>query len=419
MIKKLRKKLIAVSMLSLFLVLLVIMGIVNVLNYCQIVSQADTTLQILAENDGKFPRKEMQQPPEEPSSFSHGALSAELPYESRYFSVLFTGDGSVSSVDTGKIAAVDTQSAVDLAQAVLAGNRQKGFTQGYRYVLQTDAQGTRVIFLDCGRSLSTFYTFLLGSCGISALGLLAVFVLIILFSGRLIRPVSQSYAKQKQFITNAGHELKTPLTGIQADAAVLEMELGQNEWLQDIQAQTKRLSSLANDLILLSRMEEDQPQLCMIDFPLSDLAEETAQSFQLLAKAQNKSFVVEVQPLLTVCGDENTLRQLLSVLLDNALKYSPPGGAVRLQLQKQGRSAALIVENTVAQMPQGDLNKLFDRFYRGDLSHNSQTGGYGLGLPIAAAIVKAHRGRIAASKEGGRLRIKVLLPERQPNSGKK
>ena len=208
--------------------------------------------------------------------------------------------------------------------------KEKGFLGDYRYIRSDGEEQTLVIFLDCGRSLDTFRTFLFASGGISLLGLLAVFGLMVLFSGRIIKPIAESYQKQKQFITDAGHEIKTPITIIDADAEVLSMEVGENEWLRDIQLQTKRLARLTNDLVYLSRMQEEQAKLTMLEFPFSDLVSDTAQSFQALAKVQGKEFSVRIQPQLSVYGDENALRQLISILLDNAVKYTDPGGSIAL-----------------------------------------------------------------------------------------
>lgn len=218
--------------------------------------------------------------------------------------------------------------------------------------------------------------------------------------------------KQKQFITDAGHELKTLMTIISADADLAEMEFGDNQWISDIRRQAQRLTGLTNDLIYLSRMEEAQPNLQLIDFPLSDVAEEMAQSFQALAKSQGKDFSIHVQPMLSFNGDEKAIRQLLSILLDNALKYSPAGGHLELRLEKQGRTILLTVTNTSAQPVERDkLSHLFDRFYRTDQSRSSQTGGYGLGLSIARSIVLAHRGKIRAeSPDGDTLSVVASLP---------
>ena len=241
--------------------------------------------------------------------------------------------------------------------------------------------------------------------------MLAVLLLLILFSGRLFRPGIESYEKQRQFITDAGHELKTPLAIIGADAEVLEMEIGESEWLQDIRSQVTRLASLTNDLIYLSRMEEQQHQLQTIDLPFSELVEETARSFQTLAKTQGKEYSIRIHPMLSVRGDEKALRQLVSILLDNAVKYSPPGGNISLSLDRQGKSVRLLVENSVEQISADTLEHMFDRFYRADQSRNSQTGGYGIGLSVARAVVAAHRGKITAfSKNPDSISILAVFP---------
>ena len=337
MIRKLRIKLIAVSMLSLLLVLLLIMGAVNIVNYQEILTEADGILTILSDNGGTFPKRG-ETPPALDSLDGPQPHSPELPYESRYFSVALSGDGAVTAIDTGKIAAVDTSEAARMAEYVWESAKEKGFLGDYRYIRSDGEEQTLVIFLDCGRSLDTFRTFLFASGGISLLGLLAVFGLMVLFSGRIIKPIAESYQKQKQFITDAGHEIKTPITIIDADAEVLSMEVGENEWLRDIQLQTKRLARLTNDLVYLSRMQEEQAKLTMLEFPFSDLVSDTAQSFQALAKVQGKGFSVQIQPQLSVYGDENALRQLLSILLDNAVKYTDPGGSIALSAEKRGKT---------------------------------------------------------------------------------
>ena len=410
MIKKLRRKFIAVSMCSLLLVLGLIMLGVNIVNYRSTVRDADETLSYLAANDGAFPKNNGHKGGG--MGGLAGNMSPELPFESRYFSVLLDADGGLISADTGKIAAVDTDTAVKFAGEVFASGDKSGFKGSYRFTAVASEAGTRIIFLDCGRSLGTFRSFLLASCGISLTGLLAVFVLIAVFSGRIIRPVSESYEKQKRFITDAGHEIKTPLTIISADADVLEMDSGSNEWLDDIQKQTKRLTELTNDLIYLSRMEEEQNRLQMVDFPVSDVVEETAQSFCARARTGGKALEISVQPLLSLTGDEKAIRQLTSILLDNALKYSPEGGSISLRLEKEQRAISLSVRNTTEQgFDAGSTAKLFERFYRGDESHSSQSGGYGIGLSIAKAVVNAHRGRISASAQDGRtLTVTALFP---------
>lgn len=422
MIKKLRRKLIAACMLSLAVVLLVILGGVNLVSYQKVVADADTVLSLLAANGGVFPKGHQDQGerPEEgvppvlgkKDPFAPRILSPETPYESRFFSVVLGEDGQVLETDMDQIAAVDREEAAAYAQGVAQSGRDAGFWGNYRYLLSQEEGVSRVIFLDCGRSLSSFRSTLLASVALSLLGLLAVLVLLLILSHRIVRPVAESYEKQKQFITDAGHELKTPMTIISADADLLEMECGENQWLTDIRRQAQRLTGLTNDLIYLSRMEEEQPKLQVIQFPLSDLAEEMAQSFAAPAQSQGKELEVSVQPMLSCTGDEKAIRQLISILLDNALKYSPQGGKLALKLEKQGRGALLTVSNTTAQpMERDKLSHLFDRFYRTDQSRSSQTGGYGLGLSIARSIVLAHKGKIRAeSPDGTSLSVAVTLP---------
>lgn len=424
MIKRLRRKLIAACMISLAIVLTVILGGVNLMSYQKVVHDADTVLALLGNNDGEFPKihngPENLPDGEVPMDRGTGSrdllgrngLSPETPYESRFFSVLLDENDQVIQTDTGQIAAVDEESAELYAQSVIESGHSTGFMNDYRYLVLAEEANTRVIFLDCGRSLSSFRTTLLSSLGLSLFGLLAVLVLLLILSHRIVRPVAESYEKQKQFITDAGHELKTPMTIISADVELAEMECGDNQWLADIRRQTERLTGLTNDLIYLSRMEEEQPPLQIIEFPLSDVAEEMTMSFLAPAKSQEKELTIHIQPMLSCNGDEKAIRQLISILLDNALKYSPAGGQLELCLQKQGRNILLRVSNTTSRPVDEDkLTHLFDRFYRSDQSRNSQTGGYGLGLSIARSIVLAHKGKIRAeSPDGMSLSVIVFFP---------
>ena len=193
---------------------------------------------------------------------------------------------------------------------------------------------------------------------------------------------------------------------------VLELDYGENEWLKDIQKQTTRLTELTNDLVYLAKMEEADTAMQMIAFPISDVIDEVSSSFHSLAQTQSKTFICKIQPMLTLKGDEKAIRQLASILLDNALKYSPERGTVSLTLNRQGKTINLSVYNTTAsEMDPAKLPHLFDRFYRMDSSRNSQTGGHGIGLSIAQAVVNAHGGKIQAVTEDGRsLKITASLP---------
>ena len=407
MIRKLRHKFIGVSVLSVFLVLTVIMSAINILNYSRVVNDSDSVLEVLAEynDNGEFPRHYDGFKRRKKSGLFDELSpdqSPELPYESRFFTVRVTCGGIVSSVDTGRIAAVDTDTAKEYALQVWEDGGTSGFVSHYRYLKKQDGSDTVIIFLDCRSRLNSFRSFLLYSVAVSLAGMIAVAALVVLLSRMVMKPVQESYEKQKSFITDAGHEIKTPLTIIDADATILEMDCGEdNEWIKDIRAQVARLSSLTKDLIYLSRMEEEKPQVQMIDFPLSDVITETAQSFQSLARVQEKTFTVDVEPMLNLCGDEKAIAQLISILLDNALKYSDDGGRIEVSLKARGKQRELRVFNTGKAIAPADQEHIFDRFWRADPAHGRETGGHGLGLAIARTIVDVHRGKITVdSREG-------------------
>ncbi len=409
MIRKLRTQFIVLAMFSLLLLLAVIVAGMNLLNYRAVVADADEVLSLLSQNRGEFPadvggRLPGGRPP-------HG-LSPEAPYESRYFSVLLGADGTALRVDTSRIAAVDSEQAADYAAAVAQKAADRGFFEQFRYIRSDEPLGVRITFLDCGRKLEAFRQFLLISVGMAAAGFLVVFFVIVFFSGKFIRPIAESYEKQKHFITDAGHEIKTPLTIISANADLLEMDIGENESLTEIKRQAKRLTGLTNDLVSLARMEESERALPMIEFPVSEVVQEAAAPFAALALAQNKQLACNIQPLLTLKGNEQAIGQLVSLLLDNALKYAPEGAAVSLELIRQGKHLTLSVCNpTFGEIRPEQLSHVFDRFYRADPSRNSQTGGHGIGLSIAKAITTAHNGKIAAqTKDGRSFQITATFP---------
>lgn len=407
MIRKLRFRLVLASMLSLLAVLGVIVGGLNALNYQRVVREADGILALLAQNGGAFPA--MDENFEWPAP-GPDYRSPELPFEKRYFWVLLDADGAALESDTRRITAVDDAAAQALAAGVFGGGRS-GFDGIYRYLCAQEPDGgARVIFLDCGRELAQFHMLLRRSAAICAVVLAAVFLLILLLSGRIVRPILRSYEAQKRFISDAGHELRTPITIIDADAELIEMEHGDSEWLADIRQQTARLTDLTGDLIFLSRMEAPEPGT-MIEFPLSDAVGETAASFQALALTRGKTFEMDVEPMLSMTGDARQIRQLVSILLDNAMKYSDEHGRIKLSLRRQGRSIRLEVENSVESVAPGLLDNMFERFWRGDPSRNSAVKGYGIGLSVARAVTAAHKGRIAvAAPDPHTLRITASFP---------
>ncbi len=399
MIRKLKTKFIALTMGALFALLTVLLVAMNLLNYSSVVREADAVLVVLSQNKGDFPGGNGggHLPPD---------MSPETPYESRYFSAVLDKAGQVVRVDTRSITTVDDPAARDYALTAVKKERNEGFVKEFRYIRRSEPGGCRIIFLDCGRRLAAFTDFLYGSTLCAVAGYVAVFFVVVFLAGRFIRPIAESHDKQKQFITDAGHEIKTPLTIIQANADLLEMEWGDCESLADIRQQTKRLKALTDDLVLLARMEEAEKarEKARVKplFSLSEAVTEALLPFRGPAARQDKQLLWRIQPGLTLRGSEKAIQQLVSILLDNALKYSPAGSSILVLLEQQGKTVQLSVANVTASPVQPDnLHRVFDRFYRDDTSRNSQTGGHGIGLSVAKAIVTAHGGKIQATTQDG------------------
>ena len=417
MIQKLRIRFIILAMSTLLAVLLVLVGGINVANYSGIISEADRILS--TESPGRMFKNKNTGLKEESGMFIQ--FSPDAHNFARLFSVILSPDGTVLDMHLPSGAILESTDVPALADKVFSKSSDTGFQSIYRFRKQYDGQTVQILFLDCGREIISFQRFLLTSLFLSAIGLLVILGVVIYFSGRIVQPFAESYEKQKQFITDAGHEIKTPLTIIQADADVLEMEFGENEWLVDIQSNVRRLTELTNDLVSLARMEEGGTPLELLEIPVSDVVAETAQSFHTLAQAQKKELRLTVEPMLSMEADEKAISKLVSILLDNALKYSPEGSPIQLSLCKHGKQLKLTVCNVSAvPLPEGNLDRLFERFYRTDPSRNSQTGGHGIGLSIASAIATAHSGQIHASQpEQGNLQITVTLPQRQKQTAKR
>ena len=412
-ISRLRFKLIAVSMAVTLLILGLIVGGINFINFKKVIDNADTTIDYLANNYNT--EETRPEPPDEGGDwdgFRHfdDGISPEVKFESRYFVVSFDSDGNVASIDTKHIFAISEEDSIKIAKQIYKGSSDRGFYRNYRYAKISLNGYNAVMCLDVYNGLSSANYFLLVSLSASFIGWITVIIIVLAFSKRIIAPVSKSYEKQKRFISDAGHEIKTPLAIIEADIGVMEINEGENEWLDDIKTQVRRLARLTNDLIHLSKLDEGKDSLKFIDFSVSDLAKETVTSFTGLATVNNKKLEANIQPNLTLNGDTESIRELLTILLDNAIKYSTGDGNISIEVKKKNGHIVIEASNSAKNLTKENAEHLFDRFYRADESRNSETGGHGIGLSMAKAIVEAHKGKISAEvTDDGELKIKAVL----------
>lgn len=413
MIARFRRRFIAVCMLSVTAVLLAILAAINVVSYHAQVARTDRMLDFLVENGGTFPSvpHEAQDAPDAaevgvdpPNARSPENMNPETRFITRFFAVTFSADGSVASANVDSIASVDSAEAELIARAAVDSGSASGWHGTYRYKIE----GTLAVFIDASNVVGSIRQLLMGSCTITASALVVIFLLMMVFSRIATRPVAESLKKQRQFITDASHELKTPLTIISANSEILEMNFGENEWLKSITRQTERMTKLIKSLIELARIDEGAKKRASVRFGLSDAVYDTAMTFSMPAERKGLSLSVNAAPGVLARGDEASVRQLVSILMDNAVKYCDAGGDIEVTLCQTGKYAELSVSNAFECARDLKLDRLFDRFYRAD---EARTGGvsYGLGLSIAKSIVDAQNGQIRAYADDGRFRIAVRL----------
>lgn len=406
MIKSLKRKFILISMLSMSLVIIIIVLVLNISNYSSIATESDKTLDMLISTNCTFPVETQSNSPEADEFYK------DVPFETRFFYVKYDSNGNVIKVDLDRTSYIKEEKAIEYSNEVKTYNKEKGFYSYYRYAIHTYDDGHQmVILLDCQRLLTGSKTLLLSSIIYSVIGLISVFILIVIFSSIVFKPVQDSYTKQKQFITNANHELKTPLTIISTTTDVIEMTSGKSEWTEDIKLQVSKLTELTNELVFLSRMDEEGSSIKRLDFSISEVLLDTIKEYETSLKQRNIEIKSNVNGNITYNGDMAKIKSLFEILLDNINKYAINDSIVEISLIDNDKNKIYIsFTNQTDGVPQGNLNVLFERFYRLDSSRNSSLGGHGIGLSIAQAVVTLHKGTITCnSKDGKEIKFEINL----------
>ncbi len=405
MLKKMRWRFIGSAMAAFLTVVVSLVCVVNFWNYRTVTNQQDDTLQRLLEADRRSAFFELGKPP-----FANmGKFSPEVPYMIRFFSVTFGENGEILRANQDYIASISQDDAAQYATQVRNAGKEHGYYRGYRYLLVKTAGETDVFFLNSEREIQSIQSLLWMTVAIALCSLVVVFILVVLFSERAIAPYLRNLEAQKQFITNASHELKTPLTAIATSADVLAMEQPEDEWVKSIQTQAARLSKLITNLITLSRLNEENPFPVRSEFPLSEALWEITEPFVSLAQARGKQCTQQIEDNLSLTGNREAIQQMVSILLDNAVKYTPEGGKIQLIARKNGKQTEITVRNSCVDGEKMDVDRLFDRFYRADESHSAAVSGTGIGLSIAKATAEAHGGTVQATRQQGTITFTVRL----------
>lgn len=426
--RRLRRKFILVAMGAVTVVLALIIAGINIVNYSHVCKTADARLDYILAGKGSIDWTD--EPKTDPGDGKDVAgnggaaagengddgaginlehvpvrhfegMTAESPFDTRYFTVSIAG-GQVVDINTARIAAVGTKRASRIASELHSKGWTSGFSGNYRYTATVQGEETTYVFVDCSRELASFHSFLGASAAISCIGWLAVLAIVTVASGAVIRPMVESYSKQKRFITDASHEIKTPLAVIDAANEVQEIESGESEWTQSIHEQVARLTALTERLVFLARMDEGSAGFTMAAIDLSEAVDKAAAPFESVAVSRGKRLSTSIASGVRAHADAAAVAQVVELLLDNASRYASEGSVIELSLRAVSRGAGkgaaeLVVSNAVDELPEGDLDRLFDRFYRADVSRSSKTGGSGVGLSVVRAIAEAHGGSATVS----------------------
>ena len=393
MIRGIRRRFIRIALIVLALAMVLVTGIVNAANWINVRSELWETMNALGENGAQTGKK------------GRGSRHMRnMVDESRFFSVTVRPDGTYALDDTSRVSGIDGEELTRVVQKALSGGRTSGFVEDYLFSVAERRGGRTALFLNCETKLTRVRRLALIS-GLACVGcVLLAWLLVALFSSRAIRPLVENAVRQKQFITDAGHELKTPLTVISANMDVLALETGENEWVRSTQKQVANMRDLVNELIYLSRLDEEDAKPERAEVDLSALVRETAEPFVGMAEFTGKSMRLDVEDGLRLTGDRGMLQRLVSILCDNAVKYAPEGDEIVVALRRGGKGAVLSTENALSTpMDDETLRHLFDRFYRAAASRSRESGGYGIGLSVARAIVERHGGSIRASRKDGKM----------------
>ena len=391
MTKTLKRRFIIFTMTAVTCLLVFIVLAINSLNWMMLERESDTVLETLVDADGAFHKMDFDRPPP-----FFQPLDMDRMRASRFFIVRSDLGGNIVDVNIDQISAIDRETAKSYALEVLKTEHTSGRVHGYKFAVKELGPNKLTFFMDTSEQSENFRMVLFASSAIAVLCWVILLIIVILLSGKVIRPVLVGMEKQKQFITNAGHEMKTPLAIIQSNNDTMALIHGENKYNVHIRNQTKRLNVLMSNLLTLAKLDEEIP-LPTETVNISDVAGELLPAYTEDAQARNLRFTVQIEPDIVIQTNKDSFRQMLTVLLDNAIKYTPDGGSVRLSLARDGRHIQIIEENTCDPSLESDPERLFERFYRGDAARTQkESSGYGIGLSAARAICENFGGKLTA-----------------------
>ncbi len=330
-------------------------------------------------------------------------FSNEFYYSARYFAVTYDKNGEVDSVITNHTAEVDADQAVTYANTVLTRWFSFGSYDDYYYMVADQDDGTIVVVIDCSSQISINRRLVWLACILIGFGMVISAFVIRMWAERLVQPEIKNAELQKSFITNASHELKTPLAVIKANTEMLEMMGTENEWTESTMRQVDRLTGLIQNLVLVTRASEKDSKEERVETDFTAIVNDTAKAFEPVAIQDGKTLDLSIAEGVSMLAHEGDIRQIATLLIDNAIKYCDEKGRVTIGLgrDKKKKNIYLRVSNSYESGAGKDYARFFDRFYRGDEAHNIDKEGYGVGLSIAQGLMERYHGDIKVSYRDG------------------
>lgn len=417
MIRRLRRKFILINLLLVGLVLTVVFALLVASNARRLSDQSEAAMRMaLNWQDDENPRFEIGAPPPDREAQEDGKRFSMVPVF-----VVTVEDGTITNVNDGGQVNVSEETAEEAAELALEAGTNRGLLGSLklRFLVEQVPDGTiRIAFADYTWETSSLRTLILSCLLIWCLAMAAFFFVGLFLSVLALRPAEKAWKQQRQFVADASHELKTPLTVILANTGIVlahpdEPVSAQSKWLEYAQEEARQMKGLVEDLLFLAKSDAARQEFHAAELDLSEVVQGCLLPFEPVAFEAGVQLEARVDPGLTLTGDEAQLRRLIRILLDNGIKYAGGNGTVTLTLTRQQEKLRLSVHNTGAAIPPEHLPHLFERFYRADAARDRAQGGYGLGLAIAKAITEQHRGSITvASRPDTGTVFTVLLPRR-------
>ena len=392
MTKKLKRRFIIFTMTAVTCLLVFIVLAINGLNWVMLERKSDTVLETLVDAEGAFHKMDFKRPP----PFSH-PLDMDRMRASRFFIVRSDLCNNIVDVNIDQIFSIDHETAKRYAMEVLKTDDIYGRVHGYKFAVKELGPNKLTVFMDITEQRENFRMVLFASSAIAVLCWTILLIIVILLSGKVVYPVVVGMEKQKQFITNAGHEMKTPLAIIQSNNDTMALIYGENKYNVHIRNQTRRLNMLMSNLLTLAKLDEEI-HLPTETVNISDVAKELLPIYMEDAGIRKIQFSVQIEPNVVIQTNKDSFCQMITILLDNALKYTPENGSIYLSLERDGRHIQIIAENTCDTSLEPIPERLFERFYRGDgaRTQKKEASGYGIGLSAARAICENFGGKLTA-----------------------